>query len=347
MSKVLIVILCYNGADYLRDCLSSLDKINYPNDSFEILVVDNASTDNSVEYLKSNWLKVKVIINQQNLGFAAGNNVGFRYAIQQGFDYVYLLNQDTAVDPNFLAEVVKVGERDRQIGAVQSKLLLAQDKTKINSIGNEIHYLGFGFAGGHKTPDENIIDKEITYPSGGASLWSTDALKTVGLFNEEFFMYHEDLDLGWRLGLAGYKVRLAAKSIVYHKYEFSKSIKKFYLMERNRYLVILQNYKWQTLILIGPACALMDVVMFFYSFFAGWWQENLAVCWYFCHLKNWQKIIKTRRLIQSKRKITDRAAIKHFVGKIEFQDLKNPLLEYFANPFFNLYWRVVKHFIWW
>ncbi len=345
--KVLIVILVYNGADYLSDCLSSLSNISYPVDQYEILVVDNHSADNSVEYVKTNWPKVKVISNQENLGFAAGNNIGFNYAIDNGFSYVYLLNQDTVVVPNFLEQAIKLAKTDFGIGAVQSKLLLDDDKTKINSIGNEIHYLGFGFAGGHKTSDQGIVDREITYPSGAASLWSVGALKEVGLFNEELFMYHEDLDLGWRLRLAGYKVMLAAQSIVYHKYEFSRSIKKFYFMERNRYLVMLQNYKWQTILLIGPACGVMDLVMFGYSFFAGWWQENLRVWAYFCRLKSWRKMIKTRRIVQSKRKVSDYEVIKRFTGKIEFQDLNNPLLTKIVNPIFDWYWQMAKKVIRW
>jgi len=348
--RVLIIILCYNGADYLRDCLSSLSKLNYSKDSFEILVIDNASTDNSVATINSLQSTINNLIliqNKTNLGFATGNNIGLQYAINHNFDYVYLLNQDTVVEPDFLEKAVEIGESDIQIGAVQSKLLLFQDKTKINSIGNEIHYLGFGFAGGYQLPDQELEVREITYSSGAASLYRILALKQVGLFNPDFFMYHEDTDLGWRLWLFGFKIILAPKSVVYHKYEFSRSIQKYYFMERNRYLVLLQNYKWQTLLLIGPACALMDVVMFFYSFFAGWWRENLKVCWYFCHLKNWQKIIKTRRRVQSKRKITDREMVERFVGKIEFQDLDNPLLTNLVNPVFNLYWQIVKRLIFW
>ncbi|MFA6216008.1 MAG: glycosyltransferase family 2 protein [Patescibacteria group bacterium] len=345
--KVLIVISVYNGADYLGDCLSSLAKITHPKDSFEILVIDDASTDGSAEYLKNNWAEIKLIVNEKNIGFAAGNNLGMQYAISNGFDYAYLLNQDTAVEPDFLEKAVAVGETDSKIGAVQSKLLLYQDKGKINSIGNEIHYLGFAFAGGHQSPDEEMAVKEITYPSGASVLLKTSALKAVGLFNEEFFMYHEDTDLGWRLWLDGYKITLAPQSVVYHKYEFSRSIKKYYFMERNRRLVIFQNYKFATILLISPACIIMDLAMLFYSFLTGWWRENLKVYWYFFQPGSWRKIIKTRIMVQSQRKIKDIDIIKRFVGKIDFQDLQNPLLKYIANPLFDFYWQIIKRIIWW
>jgi len=118
-------------------------------------------------------------------------------------------------------------------------------------------------------------------------------------------------------------------------------------MERNRYLVILQNYKWLTILLIAPVCILMDVAMFFYSFIGGWWKEEFRVYNYFLDPKNWATSLKARREVQSKRKVKDREIIKRFVGKIDFQDIQNPLLKYIANPIFNLYWQVVRRLIWW
>jgi len=345
--RVLIVILVYNGADFLRDCLSSLANISYPKDNFEVLIIDNASTDNSVDYLKNNWAEFKLIENKKNSGFAAGNNIGLQYGIDNGFDYVYLLNQDTVVKPDFLNEIMAVAETDPKIGAVQSKLLLYQDQGKINSLGNEIHYLGFAFAGGYQRPDQELAVREIAYPSGASVLLRVEALKQIGLFNAEFFMYHEDADLGWRLWLSGWKVMLAPNSVVYHKYEFSRSIKKYYYMERNRYLVTLQNYKMATILLISPAWLIMDIAMFFYSFIGGWWREEFKVYAYFFDLRSWDKLIKVRKEVQNKRKIKDKEIIKRFVGRIEFQGIENPLLKYIANPAFNLYWQIAKRLVWW
>ena len=195
--------------------------------------------------------------------------------------------------------------------------------------------------------DSEIAVKEITYPSGAAVLIKIKALKEVGFFNEEFFAYHEDTDLGWRMWLCNFKVMLAPKSVVYHKYEFSRSIKKYYYMERNRYLIMLQNYKMGTLFLILPAATLMDIAMFFYAFFGGFWKEEFRVYTYFFRKKSWDNILKSRQDIQAKRKVKDKEVVKRFTGKIEFQDLNNPLLKYIANPFFNAYWQIAKRIIWW
>lgn len=345
--KVLITIVVYNGADYIGDCLSSLNNVNYPPDQFEVMVVDNASTDNSVEIIKNNFPKVNLFILENNVGFAQGNNIGFDYALKNGYDYIYLLNQDTVVEPDFLQKAVDLISTDSLIGAVQSKLLLYDDKTKINSIGNELHYLGFGFAGGYKNDDKVMDPKEITYPSGASTLFNLQAIRQVGDFNPDFFMYHEDTDLGWRLWLGGYKIMLAPKSVVYHKYEFSRSIKKYYYMERNRYLTILQNYKMATLLLLLPALAVMDLAMIAYSFVGGWWKEEIKVYSYFFQPKVWSRIIATRAKVQAGRKVGDKKIASMLTGKIEFQDIDNPLLKYIVNPIFNLYWQIAKRIIWW
>jgi len=341
--KVLLVIITYNAAEYLGDCLSSVARARYPRESFKVLVVDNGSTDGSVDFIRTNFSDVEVIVNEKNFGFAGGNNVGMRYAIDHNFDYVYLLNQDTVVDADFINEVVAEARTDARIGAVQSKLLLHDKPELLNSRGNMIHYLGFAFAGGYLERDRPLKVSEIAYASGASCLLSVSALKEVGLFNDSFFMYHEDTDLGWRLWLSGRRV----KSVVYHKYEFSKSIKKYYFMERNRYLVLLQNYKLPTLLLISPALLAMDFAMVVYAMRSGWWREELAACNYFFYPKSWRSILAARRHVQKKRRVKDRDVIRRFTGKIEFQDLPNPLLQHIGNPIFNGYWQLVKRIIWW
>lgn len=343
--RVLILIVNYNGSEYLGDCFSSLANIEYPADRFNVLVVDNASTDGSADQIAVQWPEVQLYRSPVNLGFAGGNNIGMRIALGHGYDYVYLLNQDTAVAPGFLDEAIACAERDSAIGAVQSKVLLHHDKGTINSIGNEIHFLGFAFAGGNQTPDWNVPEREITYPSGAAVLLRCAALRDVGLFDEELFMYHEDVDLGWRLWLRNWRCVLAPKSVVYHKYEFSRSVQKFYFMERNRYLVLLKNAKVATLLLIGPALGAMKVGMLVYSILGGWWREEFRALGYFFNLKHWALLLRKRREVQTTRKVSDRIVWKRFVGRIGFQELENPLLRSVVNPIFGAYWSVVKRLI--
>lgn len=346
--KVAIILVNYNGKKYLPDCLASLKNLNYPKENYKIFFIDNGSTDDSLEYAKNNYNNFEYIINQNNLGFAEGNNIGIKKAIELGFDYVYLINQDTTSEPDLFKKLLNVLQSDDNIAAVQPRLMLWPEKDKVNSLGNSIHYLGFGFSsGGYQKFTGDLEVKEIAYPSGAAVLIKTEVLKKIGLFDPKLFAYHEDLDLGWRMRLAGYKIMLAPDAVVYHKYEFSRSITKYYYMERNRFICLLENYKLGTLILILPAGIIMEIGLFIFSIFSGFWQQKIKVYAYFLRWRNWKEIIRAKRAKRAIRVRGDREIIKLFTGKIEFQEIDNFILKYIVNPIFNLYWQIIKYIIIW
>ncbi|MCX6744225.1 MAG: glycosyltransferase family 2 protein [Candidatus Parcubacteria bacterium] len=343
-----IILVNYNGKKYLPDCLASLCNLDYPQDDYKIIFVDNASTDDSLAYAQNSFPSLEFIKNNENLGFAAGNNVGMARALAENFDYLFLINQDTISEKDILTKLIQLAETDPQIAAVQPRLMLHPDQDKINSLGNSIHYLGFGFSGGgYQEFDGNLEPKEIAYASGAAVLIKKEVLEKIGLFAADFFMYHEDLDLGWRMRMAGYKIMLAPGAVVYHKYEFSKSIKKYYFMERNRFICLLENYKLGTLILVLPALLAMESGLFIFSIKSGFWREKLKVYGYFLSLNNWHKILGERREKTAKRVIGDAEIANLFTGKIEFQEIDNWVLKYIANPVFNAYWQIIRHLIIW
>lgn len=346
MKKVAIIIVNYNGRQYLEDCLGSLSRLNYP--EYKIFFVDNASKDDSVDYVKNNFPQVELMINQDNLGFAEGNNVAMKKVLEQDFDYICLINQDTVSEPDFLSKLLAVVESDDQVAAVQPRLMLHPEKDKVNSLGNAIHYLGFGYSQGSYSPFlGDLRPFEAAYASGAAVLLKTAVLRQIGLFNPDFFMYHEDLDLGWRLRLAGYKTMVVPEAVVYHKYEFSRSVKKYYYMERNRYICILENYKWPTILLITPACLAMELGLFLFSFKSGFWREKLRAYGYFLKIGSWRKIFRERREKRVIRVRRDKDVVKVFTGKITNQEIDNWLLNKIANPVFNLYWQVIRRLIIW
>ncbi|MBU1036404.1 glycosyltransferase family 2 protein [Patescibacteria group bacterium] len=348
MKRVAIIILTFNGQKYLPKLLGSIFDCRSNLANFEVIVVDNCSTDKTVDYINKNFSQVLVLPQNNNWGFAKGNNIGMEYAIKKQFDYVFLLNQDIIVTVNFLDKLILAIEKDNNLAAVQPLLMLYPDTQKVNSLGNVIHFLGFGYTYGHQQKIDELPQniKEINYCSGAACLIKTEVLKKIGLFNEDFFMYHEDLDLGWRLKLMNYRQEVVREAIVYHQYEFSRSIKKYYFMERNRFMVILQNYHLLTLILILPALLLMEIGLFIFSFKNGWWQEKLKVYGYFFDFKNWKKIINHRKITQRLRRKKEKQVVADFSGKIEHQEINNPLLN-IINPFFDLYWQIVKLLIIW
>ncbi len=348
MKKVAVIILNYNGFKYLPALLGSIFSYLPRNVEQELIVVDNNSTDNSVEYLKNEFSQIKLILNEENLGFAEGNNMGIKYAMQNNFDYVMLLNQDIRVTQGYLDKLVEVIEKDEKISAVQPKILLYPETDQVNSLGNVIHYLGFGYTYGHKEKDTKSLfeNKEINYCSGAAVLYKVSALRKVGLFYPELFMYHEDLDLGWRMKLMGFKNVIEVNSTIYHQYEFSRSIKKYYYMERNRYIVIFQSYKVGTIILILPLLFITELGLLLFSLFNGFFKEKLKVYLYFLRLNSWVKIKKKRNKIQGSRILSDRQVVKDFSGEIKHQEVRNNILTY-INPLFDLYWQVIKRLIIW
>lgn len=346
LPRVAVIIASFNGREYLPDCLSSLQAVDYPKDRWSIIVVDNASSDNTVEYLTQHFPGVHCMVQKTNIGFAAANNIGLRYALENGYDFAFLLNQDTVVTSAFLREAVAVAGVDPTVAAVQSKLL-RHGTNEINSWGNAIHFLGFGYAGGNRQPDRPLSVSEIAYPSGAAVLVRCSALKIVGLMDEAFFMYHEDLDLGWRLWLAGFRCLLAPASVVYHKYEFSRSVKKFYWMERNRIRVLLTHYRWRTLALLIPTVLLADAGLLTLSLRHGFWRQLLAAHAYFFQPATWPPLWRRRREVQRLRKRSDREIIVRFTGRIDFQEMPLRGLVKIANVVLDAYWQLVKRLIWW
>ncbi len=340
MLKIAIIILAHNGKNYLLDLLPSLTEQDYPRELCQIIIVDNNSDDDSVEYVKQEFPQFTLIRNQKNEGFAKGNNIGIQYALEKNFDYIVLLNQDTVVEKNWLNKLVEAVKNDGKIGAAQPLILFWDKKDKINTSGNKIHFLGFGYSNNFNQPD-SIMEKpeEIGYASGAAVLFKAKALREAGLFDENLF-YTEDLDLGWRIRLAGYKIINAPQSKIYHKYSFSRHKDKYYFLEFGRLFSLFKNYKLFTIFLILPLLIFWEIGMIIYSFFKGW--GKLKIKSYRDLVLSFPLLIKKRREVQEKRKVDDKDVCKYINGRINvnYEDFKNPLFK-LANPFLDLYWRIL------
>lgn len=345
MNKVAIILINYKdyAKKYLSDCLSSIRNQDFSGE-IKLYIVDNETSEESFEYLKISAPEAEIIKNKNNDGFAKGNNDAIKLALNEGFDYVLLLNMDTISEKNAVAEMVKMAGGSEWVGVVQSRLMLWPNKEKINSLGNDTHFLGFGFCRGYNENYNPEITKDgvdIFYPSGAAVLFKSEVLKKIGLFDEDYFMYNEDQDLGWRVWLAGYKCVLAKNSVVYHKYEFSRSISKYYFMDKNRIITALKNYKIITLLVFLPAFVIMELGLFYFSFKNGWVKEKIRVWFLFFKFSFWKKIFLERKKIKHLRKIKDYKIIKMLSGKIWYQEISSPLLS-LANFFLNIYFIFAK-----
>lgn len=346
MKRVLVIIVNYNGFQYLSDCLNSLVN-SQDSDLYDILFVDNNSTDQSLNYVKNNYSQISILALQNNLGFAGGNNQGMEWGMAQGYEFFFLLNQDTIVTDRWLSPLLELVDNNQNIAAVQPKILLHPETTKINSAGNIIHYLGFGYSYGNGFADELKYQEQqpVNYCSGAAVLLRTNYLKEVGLFNNDMFMYSEDLDLGWRFWLADYQCYYCPISTIYHKYQFCKSISQIYFMERNRFICLFTNYQIKTLFWLLPALFIMEIGQLFYSLKRKWFWQKLKSYYYFTDPHVLLKIKHNRQIIKKIRKRSDGFLLRMFAGKISFQEIDNPVLNYIANPLFHTYLNYLRKII--
>jgi GT2 family glycosyltransferase len=207
-----VVILNWNGWQDTRDCLQSLKNIE--NISCQVIVVDNASTDDSLERLQAVSSSVIVLENQVNAGFGAGNNVGIRSALGLGADFIWLLNNDTHVEPDTLQNMLDLALTDSSIGAVGCVLRYMEQPDRIQAWGGGQVNLLLGSSKHHLGP---VPSNKLHYLTAASVLVSREALKAVGGFDEGFFMYWEDVDLSFRIRQAGFKLMVAESAVVFHK----------------------------------------------------------------------------------------------------------------------------------
>lgn len=210
-----VVIPNWNGADMIGACLESLARQSLKH---EVVVVDNGSTDDSAMLIKKRFSKVTLLEFPDNAGFAGGVNRGIRYALEQGADYVALFNNDAVADRDWLKHLVAEAEVHQEAGIVASKIL-RDDKLLLDSTGDFFTIWGLPFPRGRNQTDEGQFDKDVELfgASGGASLYRTELFRQIGLFDEDFFAYYEDVDISFRAQMAGWKVYYQPKAEVYHK----------------------------------------------------------------------------------------------------------------------------------
>jgi len=305
---VSVIVLNYNGLEHLKECFDSLNNLNYKNTEF--ILIDNNSKDNSVEFIKKNYKKVKIIQLEKNYGFAQGNNIGVSHANGK---YIVLLNNDTVVDINWLSELVKVAEQSKYIGIVGSKNYYYNDKTKISfAIGGFDKFGDPKFIGLNEKDNKLLNNQmEVFWICGASLLFRRELYKKINLFDPLYFIYYEDVDFCWRALISGYKVVYAPKSFLYHKIGMAikdNKIKKYWV-RRNKLRTILKNYEIKTIIKILP-WIFFQWLLIVLSYLIR--RNKLALTYFIIYLKvifwnifHVQSLIKNRVLVQAYREKND------------------------------------------
>lgn len=247
LPMVSIILVNYNGESFIADCLNSLKEIDYPKDKYEVILVDNASKDNSVELVRENFPWIKLLALDRNTGFSEGNNTGVKEA--RG-EYIVFLNTDTTVENNWLNELVKKMESDEKIGACSSQVLYNDQRDRINTIGGFWSILGIPGSMGEGELKDTFKNETFTFsPTGASMIVRAELYKELGGFDNDYFLYCEDADLGWRMWNRNFKVVLSPSSIVYHRVSASikglgkKTFSEWYYFysARNRFTTIMKN----------------------------------------------------------------------------------------------------------
>jgi len=272
--RVSVVIPNWNGMDSLGDCLDSLLAQSLP---ARIIVVENASKDGSLEFLQSHYPQIELVIHRKNKGFAGGVNGGIRKSIQDGDDYVALFNNDAIADKDWLKNLVDNLVINTDAGIATCKLM-DQNRQHLDSTGEEYSVWGLPYPRGRGEPVSDKYDDrvQIFAASGGASLYRISMLEQIGLFDEDFFAYYEDVDLSFRAQLAGWKVRYVPEAVAYHQIGATSSkIKGFttYQAMKNLPWVLWKNAPFTVFIRILPR---FTVAYFAFIVRAAWRAQSWA-----------------------------------------------------------------------
>jgi GT2 family glycosyltransferase len=343
--KASIIIVNYNGLHFLKQCLNSLLKSN--EGDTEIIVVDNASQDGSIEMINKYFPQVSLICLPENVGFGAGNNVGAREAHGE---YLAFLNPDTVVEPGWLKGLIVPLEKNPLVGMTTSKILLMDKPDLINTCGNDVHISGLTLCRGLGAPASAYNQPaDVNAISGAAFAIRRELFDKLGGFDPGFFLYMEDTDLSLRARLAGFKIVFTPDSVIYHDYALRFGTNKIYYQERNRYRMLFKCFNWRTLFALIPVLLIAE--------FATWgfiliqeprnWRNKLrSYTWVF---KHFNQIWISREQAQSLRTISDREVLPSLRTTLDFDQVGKGVAVRAArkliNPLFNVIGNLIKKIV--
>ena len=320
---VAVVILNWNGKSFLQQFLPSVLSSTYKN--IQIIVADNASTDDSIQFLKDHFPVVKIIINQTNEGFAKGYNTALK---KVSADYFVLLNSDVEVSPNWIEPVIALMENDKSIAACQPKILAQKNKNNFEyagACGGWIDVFGYPFARGrvleHIEEDDGQYDKASPcfWASGAAMFVKADVYNLLGGLDEFFFAHQEEIDLCWRMQRAGYKIYVQPASVVYHVGGGTLpkgNSKKTFLNFRNNLIMLYKNSSSAALLLKLPMRFGLDALAAYKGLLKGDVGYFLAIAKAHLHFAKWIVFEKRKPI---KQKNTNKKLEGFYNGSILWQ----------------------------
>jgi GT2 family glycosyltransferase len=342
-----VIVVNYNGKDYIGKCLTSVMSSISRDD--EVLLVDNASADGSADYIERAFPEVRVVRNRDNVGFGQGSNVG---ACLANGRYLAFVNPDTVVEPGWLEALIGALEHAPDAALATSKILQLDDPERVSGCGNEMHYTGLTLGRGMGA-SRNAFEKveEVPAISGACFCVAQDVFETLGGFDVDFFMYMEDADLSLRTRLAGYKILHVPQSVIYHDYTLHFGPKKTLYQERNRYLMLLKNLRWGTLLILLPAMLLAELVTWGFVLLRERKHLTNKLQAYAWVVTQWSDIIRKRQQVQTSRRTRDRDLVGQCTHRLAYEQTGSGPLAWLAHlvfdPLFFVFQRLALVLIWW
>lgn len=309
--KLSVVIPTWNGLELLKVCLPSLIKQTFKD--FEVIIIDNGSGDDSVKYIQKNFPSFKIIKLPKNIGFAGAVNKGIKKALGK---YIILLNNDTEVDKNCLKYLIEAADKHSGVGMVAAKIKNFYQRNIIDNAGDEIDVVGHSFTRGIGKKDNQKFNLPgyIFLVTGGGSLFKKEVFNKIGLFDEDYFLYMEDIDLSFRAQLAGFKAWYEPKAIIYHK-RMTTSAKNMSFVEpacfRNMTMNIIKDYPLSLLLHNFNWIKIILVNLNTFKYLAGKGYLWGALKAELDVLKSLRCLLKKRKKIQSLKTVSDEYIIEN------------------------------------
>jgi GT2 family glycosyltransferase len=330
-----VIIVAYRSGDRLTRCVEALAE----RDSVDqVIVVDNGEGGDEIEAVKA--AGAVVISAEENLGFAGGCNLGARHAKA---DLLVFLNPDTVIGSGAVSALARTLEDDR-IGVAMPRLRLLDRPELLNSSGCSIHISGLAWSSGFGQPAESIAElREITYANGSALAIRAALFREVGEFTDEFFIYHEDLELCWKVRMRGLRVVMTPEADVFHDYDYARNPTKNYYMERNRLVFVSSAYSLRLISVLAPVLLVAEAGLTALSWRQGWLRDKVAA-WRWC-VTNRSWVRRHRRELQQGRLVSDRVLARYLTPTIDPAMIDVPAPVRAANPVLRAYWAVGRRLL--
>jgi GT2 family glycosyltransferase len=330
-----VIIVAYRSGARLTRCVEALAE----RDSVDqVIVVDNGEGGDEID--AAGAAGALVVRAGKNLGFAGGCNLGAEHAEADRFVF---LNPDTVIGAGAVSALARTLE-DEGIGVAMPRLRLFDRPELLNSSGCSIHISGLAWSGGYGLPAESIAElREITYANGSALAIRAELFREVGGFTDEFFIYHEDLELCWRVRMRGLRVVMTPEADVFHDYDYGRNPTKNYYMERNRLVFISSAYSLRLITVLAPVLLVAEAGLTALSWRQGWLRDKVAA-WRWCvRHRSWVR--RHRRELQQRRVVPDRVLAAYLTPVIDPAMIDVPAPVRAANPVLRAYWAVARRLL--